>query len=138
MTGHGVCNKDRVVAHLANKLPIYPEYQIYPRSPCNVKLCYFSFCRRKLRSHESQRSKQQASSAPRIVVSTWDNLGGVRQKAHHYSSMRSPEMKLWSIDHTSSWPRVRPPPEKVPCTMHSVKILQNKTIKEIREWIRVL
>jgi len=69
--------------------------------------------RRRLRSHESQRSKQQASSAPRIVVSTWDNLGGVRQKAHHYSSMRSPEMKLWSIDHTSSWPRVRPPPEKV-------------------------
>jgi len=69
--------------------------------------------RRILRSHEFHPSKQQASSAPRIVVSTWDSLGGGRQKAHHYSSMRSPEMKLWSIDHTSSWPRVRPPPEKV-------------------------
>jgi len=69
--------------------------------------------RLRLRSHESQPSKQQASSAPRIVVSTWDSMGGRRQKAQHYSSMRSPEMKLWSIDHTSSWPRVRPPPEKV-------------------------
>jgi len=69
--------------------------------------------RRRLRSHEFHPSKQQASSAPRIVVSTWDSLGGGRQKAYHYSSMRSPEMKLWSIDHTSSWPRVRPPPEKV-------------------------
>merc|ERR550517_1854944 len=69
--------------------------------------------RQRLRSHESQPSKQQASSAPRIIVSTWDSLGGGRQKAQHYSSMRSPEMKLWSIDHTSSWPRVRPPPEKV-------------------------
>jgi len=69
--------------------------------------------RRRLRAHESQPSKQQASTAPRIVVSTWDSLGGGRQKAHLYSSMRAPEMKLWSIDHTSSWPRVRPPPEKV-------------------------
>jgi len=70
--------------------------------------------RRRLRSHESQPSKQQTSTAPRIIVSTWDSLGGGRQKAQHYSSMRAaPEMKLWSIDHTSSWPRVRPPPEKV-------------------------
>merc|ERR1712192_213907 len=70
--------------------------------------------RRRLRSHESQPSKQQTSTAPRIIVSTWDSLGGGRQKAQNYSSMRAaPEMKLWSIDHTSSWPRVRSPPEKV-------------------------
>jgi len=69
--------------------------------------------RRRLRSHESQPSKQEASTAPQIIVSTWDSLGGGRQKAQHYSSIRAPEMKLWSIDHTSSWPRVRPPPEKV-------------------------
>jgi len=58
------------------------------------------------------RSEQRVSSAPRIVVSTWDSLGGRKQKAH-YSATRASEMKLWSIDHTSSWPRVRPPPEKV-------------------------
>jgi len=63
------------------------------------------------------RSEQRVSSAPRIVVSTWDSLGGRKQKACYSSTrapeMRAPEMKLWSIDHTSSWPRVRPPPEKV-------------------------
>jgi len=69
--------------------------------------------RRRLRAHESQPSKQEASTAPRIIVSTWNSLGGGRQKAQHYSSIRAPEMKLWSVDHTSSWPRVRPPPEKV-------------------------
>jgi len=73
--------------------------------------------RRRLRSHELQPSEQRVSTAPRIVVSTWDSLGGGRQKAHYSSmrapEMRSPEMKFWSINHTSSWPRVRPPPEKV-------------------------
>jgi len=68
--------------------------------------------RRRLRPHEFQPPEQQVSTAPRIVVSTWDSLGGRRQKAY-YSSMRAPEMKFWSTNHTSSWPRVRPPPEKV-------------------------